>query len=156
MKNFKISKKTKIFILILLTPIIFLFVPIKLTIKQSDLCNKEFYIMEYIPGDCTDSGWWITGNQYNQSINPYIHVYLKGKNPSSYFSNSICYEDNKYIIYGSLEKETRISNIGRKYDCYILNSKGWDILEEINGGTHKNFVTIYDLKWFATLFDNKQ
>jgi hypothetical protein len=47
-----------------------------------------------------------------------------------------------------LEKDTRISNIGRKYDCYVLKGKGWDILEEVKGGIHKRFITIYDIKWF--------
>ena len=147
--NFKnLKRKNKIIIMMIIIPIIFLFVPIKFVIKQSDLCNKEFYIMEYIPGDCTDSGWWIIGNKDNPSISPYIYVYLEGKKPSRYLSNSICYAYNKYIIYGSLEKETRISNIGCEYDCYVLKGKGWDILEEVKGGIHKRFITIYDLKWF--------
>ena len=98
--------------------------------------------------DCTDSGWWIIGNKDNPSISSYIYVYLEGKKPSRYLSNSICYAYNKYIIYGSLEKDTRISNIGRKYDCYVLKGKGWDILEEVKGGIHKRFITIYDIKWF--------
>jgi uncharacterized membrane protein len=48
--NFKnLKRKNKIIIMMIIIPIIFSFVPIKFVIKQSDLCNKEFYIMEYIP-----------------------------------------------------------------------------------------------------------
>lgn len=150
MKNFKAyRKKIKIIIIIIIIPIMLLFIPIKFALKPNDLAkSEEFYIMEFIPGDCTDSGWWIIGNQDNLSVSPYIYVHIKGKDPSNYLSTSICYEDNKYIIYGSLEKETRMSTMGMEYDYYTLNSKAWDIVEEIKGGTHKRFITIYDLIWF--------
>ena len=44
-----LKRKNKIIIMMIIIPMIFSFVPIKFVIKQSDLCNKEFYIMEYIP-----------------------------------------------------------------------------------------------------------
>lgn len=151
MKQIKKFRK-KLIILLFIILIIFLFAPIKFVVKLNDIDKgKEFYIMEFIAGDCTDSGWWIIGDQDNLSISP-IYVHLNGKDPSNYLSTSICYEDNKYIIYGSLKKETRMSVMGIEYDYYTLNSKEWDILEEIHGGTHKRFITIGDIKYFNIIF----
>ena len=47
--NFKNVKRKNKIIIMMSIPMIFSFVPIKFVIKQNDLCNKEFYIMEYIP-----------------------------------------------------------------------------------------------------------
>lgn len=124
------------------------FIPIKYVVKSSDInYNNEFYVIRFISETCTDSGCYIIGDQNNiEGYDEELYVTLIGEDPRNYISHTIC-DNNKFIVYGTLTKDSNGYS-------YMLNSNEWDILETIGkGGTHKKFITIYDLKCISTMFD---
>lgn len=139
----------KIFGIIVIVLIILYFIPIKFVIKSSDLnFDDEFYIVKFIPGMSTDSGWYIVGDQNNMMYSQNIYIDLIGKKPTNFITTKIC-ANNQFIIYGTLEKNQCIAISGYEYTKYTLNCEYWEILDNIKEGTHENYLTLYDLKWVS-------
>lgn len=151
-------KKNKIIIITVIIPVVMFFIPVKFAVNINNIDkSKEFYILKFIYGTTTDSGWYIVDCWDNKLFNSHIILHLNGKIPSDYLSNSICNEyNNRYVVYGSLEKTTHVSAMGIEGDYYILNISSWDILSNINGGLHKKYLTIYDLSWFSWLSEKTE
>lgn len=140
----KISLLSGIIVIIL---IILYFIPIKFAIKSSNFnFDDEFYIVKFIPGMSTDSGWYIVGDQNNMLYSQYIYIDLIGKKPTNFITTKIC-ANNQFIIYGTLEENQCVAISGYEYTKYTLNSECWEILGTIKEGTHENYLTLYDLKW---------
>ncbi len=148
----RLKKRYVIIIIIIIIPIVMLFVPVKFAVSSDDIDkNKEYYILELIYGDTTDSGWYIVDCRDYESLDSHYYVHLNGKVPSDYISEPICYEyRNKYIVYGSL----KIGTQNGKYD--ILTVDSWDIMSDIHGGIHKKYLTVYDLYWFPWLSEKTE
>lgn len=149
-------KKTKTVVLILiLIPVLLAFFPIKFVKKSTNLINtEEFYIVTCVSEGSTDSGTWIILNSNDEIYDNGLPVILTGRNPKEILSYDICNNYTEFIIYGSLRKENNT-------EYYTLDSKGWDISEDVKRGNYsyripfEHFITIYDLKWFDFLFAEK-
>ncbi len=145
--NFKgLKKRNKIIIITIIISIIMYFVPVKFAVKLDDIDkNKEYYILEFIDGYTTDSGWYIVDGWDNK---PHTVYHVKGKVPSDYLTNSISREyDNRYVVYGSLECLPNDT---------ILTIERWNVLSGIHGGKHKKYLTIYDLNWLPWLSEKNE
>lgn len=145
--NFKrLKKRNKIIIITIIISIIMYFVPVKFAVKSDDIDkDKEYYILKFIYGDTTDSGWYIVDGWDNT---PHTVYHVKGKVPSDYLINSISRNyDNRYVVYGSFEC--------LPHDT-ILTIESWNVLSEIHGGNHKKYLTIYDLDWLPWLSEKNE
>ncbi len=147
------SRKKYVFrtiIIVIAFTIIIGFVPIKITITSEDkIKNSSYYIISLIPEGSTDSGNWIC---YDQNGTRYTNVVFQGKLPQNILSTEIYASGTTFVIYGSLKKES---------DSYILQSKSWDILYDVNRNCDSlridfdRFITVYDTKYFDFILKKK-
>lgn len=151
----KFKKKKLILILVILSPVILAFVPIKFT--HSKLNNeKECYIASCVSEGSTEGGAWILISDDIEDGGAYFT--LSGKNPKDILSYDICNGYTQFIMYGELRKQFNKSYNG---EVYSLNCDKWEIYDEVRRGYNslriplKNFITIYDLNWFDFLLTDK-
>ena len=155
MKN--INKIKIIIIIAIIISFILFLVPIKFAVNIEDIDKtKECYILKIRYGN-TEGGCWVIGDKDNDYLNPYIPVHIKGKPPScpfDYLSSKINNnEDNRFVVYGKLTKEMRMTQMGLEREYYTLVIEDWDIMSSIKGGLHKEYLTIFDLNWFPIFVD---
>ena len=106
--------KLLIFIAVLLIPLLLMFIPIRFPIYEDDIDkSREWYVVRFITGE-TDGGCYITDCGRKELIGD--RVYFDGEIPSApidYLTSKLKHShDNRYVVYGKMEKETETAPSG--------------------------------------------
>ena len=163
-KHFKII----VLVVLLMIPLLLMVIPVKIPIEEKDIDkSREWYVVRFIAGDVTDGGCYISDCSKNELIGK--QIYFDGNIPSApidYLSGelSLCAE-NKYVVYGRLEKETDTyphPNMLDRFETrqrYMLKMDDWKMLGSIKTtkGETKSYLTLFDLDpfpWFGKYCEN--
>lgn len=119
-------------------PILLYFIPIRFVKTMDNARESKFYMISYVSSFSTDGGkCFVIGTEEGLLEAPYS-VTITGDDPKE---DVFVYDCNtNFIIYGQLSEDN------------VLHSEGWDVLNEVKGGCHKNYLTIYDYFGFYKLF----
>ena len=140
--------KLLIIIAVLLIPLLLMFIPIRSSIDGEDIDkSREWYVVRFITGE-TDGGCYITDCGRKELIGD--RVYFDGEIPSApidYLTSELKHScDNRYVVYGKMEKETETAPSGEAWERYMLKMDGWEIFGDIKTvkGDTKSYLTVYD------------
>ena len=162
MHSYKVIKVIIIFVILVFMIILTFIFPIKFCLESLPIDIKsDFFVIKYHD---LENLWVLVGDKtglFDENTVSDYPIDIVGKDPRNIISGDLYYgERNTYIvIYGSSfenRNEFKVDNSETILveKAYLINSTGWDILGVIDSRNsfrmkyYKNYLTIYDYKWF--------
>ncbi len=148
----KKSTLKKLIAVIFIVPVYLFFMPVK--IVKSSVNADEYYIIRFVSEGSTDGGTcYVIGDQNGMRTgDDIIYVNLSGNDMRSCLSFGIYNSYTEFIVYGSLKEVPDENRPG--FSRYELHSDKWGIYKKVNGGSHRYFITVYDLSWTNYFLDD--
>lgn len=153
MRNIKPIRVIKKFLLIIAVCILCsFFIPIKIAFNAIEsISDESCLIVRQISSGSTEGRLWLCiGDSNGIYTNDGYIVELYGKVPQDVLSSDI-YDNGEttFVIYGSVNNNKLDID-----DINFINYRGWDFIGNISRDSEslrlpfKNYITIYDLKFF--------
>lgn len=138
----------KVCLILPLLVVLSFLLPVKLVRASTEkIRTKPFYIIDFISEGSTEGGMCRLYQNQNGEWEVVSYITLTGNDPRKEITSSIYNSYTKFIVYGTLTQIPDDSQTSAYVLDSVLNVEDWDILQEVKGGLHKHYLTIYDWKW---------